>query len=84
MLRGRRERFTVGAVVSGFATLLVLNFMNPDALVARVNIERARVGYELDVPRLELRHSGERVPLEPLAFDVLRYLVEHRDRVVTR
>jgi hypothetical protein len=48
VLRGRRERFTVGAVVSGFLTLLVLNFMNPDALVAQVNIDRARAGFEFD------------------------------------
>jgi hypothetical protein len=48
VLRGRRERFTVGAVASGFLALLVLNIMNPDALVARVNIDRARAGYEFD------------------------------------
>lgn len=48
VLRGRRERFTVGAVASGFLALLVLNFMNPDALIARVNIDRARSGFEFD------------------------------------
>jgi len=61
VLRGRRERFTVGAVASGFAVLLALNIMNPDALVARVNIERARAGYELDVPYLTSL-SGDAVP----------------------
>jgi hypothetical protein len=35
--------------------------MNPDALVARVNIERARAGYELDVLYLTSL-SGDAVP----------------------
>lgn len=48
VLRGRRERFTAGAVATAFLTLVVLNFMNPDALVARVNIDRARAGFEFD------------------------------------
>lgn len=40
-------------------------------------------GFELDPGRRELRRDGALVPLEPQAFDVLRYLVEARDRVVT-
>jgi hypothetical protein len=61
VLRGRRERFTVGAVASGFTALLVLNIMNPDAFVARVNIERARAGYEFDALYLASL-SGDAVP----------------------
>jgi hypothetical protein len=49
VLRDRRERFTVGGVAAGFLAILVLNFMNPDALIARVNIDRARAGYDFDV-----------------------------------
>ncbi len=41
-------------------------------------------GYELDVGRFELRLRGERLHVEPQVFDVLRHLVEHRDRVVTK
>jgi DNA-binding winged helix-turn-helix (wHTH) protein/tetratricopeptide (TPR) repeat protein len=40
--------------------------------------------YELDLARIELRRSGETVPIEPQVFDVLAYLVEHRERVVTK
>ncbi len=40
--------------------------------------------FELDVDRLELRRDGVTVPLEPQAFDVLVYLVEQRERVVTK
>jgi hypothetical protein len=48
VLRGLRERFAFGALVAGFAALLVVNAMNPDALIARTNIERAQDGEELD------------------------------------
>ena len=40
--------------------------------------------YLLDPSARELRRGGEPVPLAPLPFRVLVYLVEHRDRVVTR
>jgi DNA-binding winged helix-turn-helix (wHTH) protein len=39
---------------------------------------------ELDPDRLELRSNGRRLALEPQAFDVLLYLVRHRDRVVAK
>ena len=38
----------------------------------------------LDTGRRELRCRGELVPLEPQTFDVLAYLVTHRDRVVPK
>jgi predicted ATPase/DNA-binding winged helix-turn-helix (wHTH) protein len=41
-------------------------------------------GYRLDPDLFELTHFGERVPLEPQAFDVLVFLVLHRDRVVSK
>ena len=41
-------------------------------------------GFELDTRLFELRANGQRVPLEPQAFDLLAYLVDHRDRVVTK
>jgi len=39
---------------------------------------------ELDTERFELRRNGERHHVEPQVFDVLVYLIEHRDRVVAR
>jgi DNA-binding winged helix-turn-helix (wHTH) protein len=39
---------------------------------------------ELDLSRVELRRSGVRVRLEPQVFEVLAYLVNHRDEVVTK
>jgi TolB-like protein/Flp pilus assembly protein TadD len=38
----------------------------------------------IDCARRELRRGGELVAVEPQVFDVLVYLIQHRDRVVTR
>src|SRR5215471_5389433 len=40
--------------------------------------------YELDTDLYELRRAGMPVKLEPLVFNVLAYLVQHRERVVTK
>lgn len=39
---------------------------------------------ELDTARFELRRDGVVQPVEPQVYRVLLYLLEHRDRVVTR
>jgi DNA-binding winged helix-turn-helix (wHTH) protein/tetratricopeptide (TPR) repeat protein len=39
---------------------------------------------ELSFERLELRRDGQVVPVEPQVFDVLAYLLVHRDRVVPK
>lgn len=38
--------------------------------------------FELDVARSELRRNAQNIHLQPKAFEVLTYLVEHRDRPV--
>ncbi len=48
VLRGRRERFAFGATVTGLALIVGLHFLNPDDLIARVNVERARAGQPFD------------------------------------
>ena len=40
--------------------------------------------YTLDLQRYELRRAGEPLPLEPKVFDVLTYLVQHCDRLVSK
>ena len=40
--------------------------------------------YALDPGRRELKRSGELIPLEPQVFDLLVYLIENRDRVVSK
>jgi DNA-binding winged helix-turn-helix (wHTH) protein len=40
--------------------------------------------YELDEQLYKLRHAGEAVKLDRKVFDVLAYLIQQRDRVVTK
>ena len=40
--------------------------------------------YTLDTQRYELRHAGTLCKLEPQALDLLAYLLQHHDRVVTK
>jgi TolB-like protein len=40
--------------------------------------------FELDLARVELRTGGETVPLERQVFALLAFLVEHRERLVSR
>lgn len=40
--------------------------------------------FELDSKRLRLRRDGEPVTVEPLALEILEYLIRNRDRVVPR
>ena len=41
-------------------------------------------GYSLDTDRRELWRGSESIAVEPQVFDILAYLVQHRDRVVTK
>jgi DNA-binding winged helix-turn-helix (wHTH) protein/predicted ATPase len=40
--------------------------------------------YALDLQRYELRYADKLVKLEPQVFDVLAYLIQHRDRVISK
>jgi hypothetical protein len=48
VLRGRRERFAFGAVASGLLAIGALLALNPDRLIARVNVEHAIAGRDFD------------------------------------
>lgn len=53
VLRGRGRPFAAGSILSGLVTLALLNVGDPDAFVARVNVERsAGPGH----PALDLAH----------------------------
>lgn len=41
-------------------------------------------GISVDLARLEVHRDGEVLPLTPREGDILKYLIQHRDRVVTR
>jgi hypothetical protein len=48
VLRDRRERFMPGAAVLGLTLILALHLLNPDRLIARVNLDRAAAGLRFD------------------------------------
>jgi len=49
VLRGLRERFTFGAVITGFVAIFTLQSINPDDLIVRTNTELAQSGKSFDV-----------------------------------
>jgi hypothetical protein len=49
VLRGRQERFGLGALAAGWLVLGALNLLNPDRIIAEVNLARAARGRPLDV-----------------------------------
>ena len=89
VLRGRRHLFATGAVVLGFAATLVLNVIDPDALIARTNVERPRAdvsylaGLSDDaVPTLLARLPGLDPALRrPLARALLERTSAHESRL---
>ena len=40
--------------------------------------------HQLDIARRELRRGTELIDLEPKAFDLLAFLIRHRERVVSK
>ena len=38
----------------------------------------------VDLRRMSVTRGGQPISIEPKTFDVLRYLIEHRDRLVTK
>jgi hypothetical protein len=83
VLRGRRDLFAVGALVSGFAAIVAINVVNPDALIARTNLNRPN----LDLPYL-MKLSDDATPelvkalptLDPRLRDQLASELERRQR----
>jgi Domain of unknown function (DUF4153) len=61
VLRGDRKHFAVGALVAGYGLILALEVLNPDALIARTNLERAREGRKFDA-RYVASLSSDAVP----------------------
>jgi hypothetical protein len=64
--RSRPRAFATGLVASGYAVLLALHLLNPDALVARTNLARgetARAGTAGADPRYLASLGGDAVPV---------------------
>ncbi|HEX2078871.1 MAG TPA: DUF4173 domain-containing protein [Longimicrobium sp.] len=50
VLRGRRERFAWGALMTALEALVLLHVVNPDALIVRANAARADASVRFDAP----------------------------------
>ncbi|HZS47570.1 MAG TPA: DUF4173 domain-containing protein [Blastocatellia bacterium] len=61
VLRGQRERFVFGAMTSAFAAIVILNAINPDAMIVRINAQRAEAGKRIDTQYL-MSLSADAVP----------------------
>lgn len=48
VLRGKRELFAFGALTAGLMTIAVLDLLNPDAFIARINMGRESVQKQFD------------------------------------
>lgn len=48
VLSGHRERFAFGAMVAGFLLIVALHVLNPDALIVRTNLARAKARRSFD------------------------------------
>lgn len=69
-LRAQPGRFATGSLLAGFVVLAALNVLNPDALIARVNIARAGSRTEFDAEYLG-RLSVDAVPAVVAAWSEL-------------
>jgi hypothetical protein len=61
VLRGQRDRFVFGALIAGFAVLIGLNAINPDALIVRTNAARINAPNPLDTEYVTVL-SADSVP----------------------
>jgi hypothetical protein len=62
VLRGRRERFAIGALVTGLLAVLSLNVIDPDALIVNTNVARLQQGERFDSVYLTTYLSADAVP----------------------
>ena len=81
VLRGQRERFAFGVLVSGIAAAALLNVMNPDAIIARTNVYREGAASSLDTHYVTSL-SADAVPTLVAALPTLN--AEKRQAVVDR
>jgi len=59
----RPERFALGAFLGALGYLAAMNVLNPDAFIARENLERAAEGSDVDTLYIQLRLSEDAAPV---------------------
>jgi hypothetical protein len=85
VLRGQRDRFAFGGLLSGLIVLGILHLANPDALIAQVNLAHAKGDRPLDTDYL-MSLSADAVPVLGQALSQLPASdqEEARNRLVAR
>jgi hypothetical protein len=78
VLRGRRDSFALGVLATGFAAILVINAVNPDALIASVNVDRMEAGERFDAYYL----TGLSADAVPVMIEALPAMEEADRRIV--
>jgi hypothetical protein len=61
VLAGRRNRFAFGSIIAAYAVILALDVINPDALIARIDLTRGSEGKPVD-PRYLTTLSADATP----------------------
>ncbi|HEV2704832.1 MAG TPA: DUF4173 domain-containing protein [Pyrinomonadaceae bacterium] len=79
LVRGRRERFAVGALVSALCVSATLHFLNPDALITHTNLAHAQKQQRFD-EAYAVSLSADAFPALAGALDSMN---EEKRRVVT-
>ena len=78
VLRGRREPFVFGTLVTAFALIGVLQIANPDAVIARTNLSRTNGGVvTASANRVTQSHSVDVAYLSSLGSDAVPVLLEN-------
>jgi hypothetical protein len=77
VLLGRRDRFALGGFVSAIVVVTALVAVNPDAVIATVNLDRGEAGAELDLDYLTTL-SADAVPTLAERLDAIPARVAER------
>ncbi|HEU4888997.1 MAG TPA: DUF4173 domain-containing protein, partial [Thermoanaerobaculia bacterium] len=78
VLTGRRHRFAIGALATGMIVVVVLHAVNPDRIIVKTNVERARGGQRPFDASYAMRLSADAVPAILKNEDVVGPLVIRR------
>ncbi|HEX2121159.1 MAG TPA: DUF4153 domain-containing protein, partial [Thermoanaerobaculia bacterium] len=82
VLRSRFDRFLGGAIVSALAAVVVLHAVDPDDLIVRSNVARAREGQRPLDARYVTQLSEDAIPALLASFDTLA--PDQRSAIATR
>jgi hypothetical protein len=88
VLTGRRNRFAIGALVTGVATVVILHVINPDALIVRTNLARAEAGKRPFDPFYAATLSDDAAPVivanaQKFGNDALWWFMKRQPRTIS-